>query len=62
MSFMLVVSCDKEDDCDCYYSEEFDQYFPDERFEKAWIENYSPERGPQDRLDALAAECRVKGC
>lgn len=66
---LFVIGCDKEDDCDCYYSEEFNQYFPhtagteQNGFEQNFINQRELPGGiSYDRMDALDAECRNKGC
>lgn len=54
--FFVIISCSEEDDCDCHYAEEFNQYIPN----TLWHENFT--RLTQERMDALASECRVQGC
>ena len=54
----LFVGCEKEDICECYYSAEFNQFLPDEKWEAALLER--PTTG--ERMQALHAECKAKGC
>lgn len=52
---LLTTGCDKDDDCGCYYSDQFNQYIPNTIHDL-------DERLTEERMDALAAECRNKGC
>lgn len=54
----LLMGCSKEDVCECYYSEELNQYIPFEGMEPGLIED--PLTG--ERMQALHRECKVKGC
>ena len=56
--FALLVGCEKEDPCECYYSYEFNQYLPDKGWEGVLMRN--PTSG--ERMQALHAECKAKGC
>lgn len=62
--FILIVlaafslSCEKEDTCDCYYSDLLKQYVPSQTWEQAAIDKEMT----YERRKALDAECRNKGC
>lgn len=54
----LFISCEKEDPCDCYYSDVFQQYLPDRKMEQVLIKYPTS----YERMRALHADCKRKGC
>lgn len=49
-----LAGCEKEE-CECYWSDHFNQYVPNKAAEDAAFEGYE---FSEEQLDALAAECK----
>jgi len=56
----IIISCSKEDECECYYSSYYGQFIPEKGMEEQ-AENGGEEYS-EGQLKAIVDQCRSKGC
>jgi len=58
--FLVITSCSKEDECECYYSSYYGQFIPNKYLEED-AKNGGQELS-EGQLKAIVDQCRFKGC